>query len=137
MLWNTSTTIGIRIPKVPHEVPVAKAIRQPTINITAGRKFIKLPETDFMATDTNSFAPRISVIPFNVHANVRIRIAGTIDLNPSGIQSMQLLKSSTFLTQYKNIVTTSAKKLPSASPTDASLCEKAVIKSSPEKNPPV
>ena len=29
-------TIGIRIPKVPQEVPVAKAIRQATINIIAG-----------------------------------------------------------------------------------------------------
>ena len=32
-------TIGIRIPKVPQEVPVAKEIPQATRNIIAGKKF--------------------------------------------------------------------------------------------------
>ena len=36
---NTATTIGIRIPKVPQEVPVAKARKHPTTKIIAGRKF--------------------------------------------------------------------------------------------------
>ena len=40
---NTATTIGIKIPKVPQEVPVAKAKRQPTTKIIAGRKFNRLP----------------------------------------------------------------------------------------------
>lgn len=34
---NVFTTIGIRIPNVPHEVPVAKARNTATRNITAGR----------------------------------------------------------------------------------------------------
>ena len=46
---------------------------------------------------TYSAAPRLSVIAFNVHANVRIRIAGTMALNPSGTQDMDSLNLSTFL----------------------------------------
>ena len=34
---NTSVTIGIRIPKVPHDVPVEKAKKAPTRNKTDGR----------------------------------------------------------------------------------------------------
>ena len=34
---NTATTIGIRIPKVPQEVPVANASPHPTRKIMAGR----------------------------------------------------------------------------------------------------
>ena len=33
------STIGIRIPKVPQDVPVAKEIKQATIKIIAGKKF--------------------------------------------------------------------------------------------------
>ena len=40
---NIEITIGIRIPNVPQEVPVANAIRQATINIIAGKKFCKEP----------------------------------------------------------------------------------------------
>ncbi len=39
--WNTATTIGIKIPNVPQEVPVANARKQPTRKIIAGRKFNK------------------------------------------------------------------------------------------------
>ena len=35
---NTPTTIGMRIPKVPQLVPVAKARNTATINTIAGRK---------------------------------------------------------------------------------------------------
>lgn len=38
---NTATTIGIRIPKVPQDVPVANAKKQPTTKMIAGRKFKK------------------------------------------------------------------------------------------------
>ena len=37
--WNASTTIGIRIPKVPQEVPVANARKQPTRKMIAGSRF--------------------------------------------------------------------------------------------------
>ena len=134
---NTATTIGIRIPNVPHEVPVANARKHATKKITAGNNEIKSPATDFIDIATNSFAPRESVIDFKVHAIVKIKIAGTIALNPSTKQSMQFLNGRTLLITYKTIVITSPKKLPIASPTDASLFENAVIKSFPLKNPPV
>ena len=35
--WNTATTIGIKIPNVPHDVPVAKESMQATTKIIAGR----------------------------------------------------------------------------------------------------
>ncbi len=40
-------------------------------------------------------APRLSVIAFKVHAKVRIRIAGTMALKPSGRQPIQSLKLKT------------------------------------------
>ena len=134
---NTLTTIGIRIPKVPHEVPVANAITAPITKIIAGRKFISPPAELLTIADTNTDAPRLSVMAFNVQAKVRIRIAGTIALNPSGIHAIQSLKFITRRIRYKTIVITSPKKLPSTSPTDASLCENAVTKSVPLKKPPV
>ena len=33
------TTMGIKIPNVPHDVPVEKAIKQATKKIIAGKKF--------------------------------------------------------------------------------------------------
>ena len=89
--WNTATTMGIRIPKVPHEVPVAKARQHPTRKTMAGRKFIRLLALDRTRSDTNISAPRLSVMAFSVQAKVRIRIAGTMALKPSGIQLMHSL----------------------------------------------
>ena len=74
---------------------------------------------------------------FKVHAKVRIIIAGTMALKPSGMQSMHSLKPSTLRLTYSAIVITSANALPTARPTDASLLENAVTKFSPAKNPPV
>ena len=135
--WNTATTIGIKIPNVPHEVPVAKAKRHPTTKIIAGKK-ITNPDAALPITPaTYSAAPRLSVILFKVHANVRIKIAGTIALKPSAKQAIQSLNEITLLITYNTIVIITPKKLPKASPTDASLFEKAVTKFSPLKNPPV
>ena len=84
--------IGIKIPKVPHEVPVANARQHAITKIIAGRKSWK-PEAELPTTPfTNSFAPRLSVIPFKVHARERIKIAGTIALKPSGIQTIASVK---------------------------------------------
>ena len=95
---NVFTTIGIRIPNVPHEVPVAKARNTATRNITAGRILNQPPDTPFTSPATNSLAPRLSVIALSVHANVRIRIAGTIALKPSGMHEHDSLNESTLLT---------------------------------------
>ena len=91
VFWNACTTIGIRIPNVPHDVPVANASPHPTTNITAGRNIAKPSALFFIITSTNSAAPKLLVMFFNVHANVKIRIAGTIALNPSGRQSIHSL----------------------------------------------
>ena len=61
-------------------------------------KSINPPAAEFITEATNGAAPRLSVIAFRVHANVRIRIAGTIALNPSGMQAIESEKRRTFLT---------------------------------------
>ena len=95
---NVPTTIGISIPNVPQLVPVANARNIATINIIAGRK-LRNP-TDYPPTSpaTYSLTPRLSVVALSVHANVNMRIAGTIALKPSGIHEKQSLKVSIFLT---------------------------------------
>ena len=89
----------MRIPNVPHDVPVANASNAPIINIIAGNSDSHGPDIFSTNDATYSFAPRLSVIDFNVHANTRIRIAGTIALNPSGIQLQHSVKPSTLLTE--------------------------------------
>ena len=95
---NTFWTMGIRMPKVPQLVPVAKASRQPTRKIMAGRITSIPPATERIASSTNTAAPSESVIAFSVHAKVRISIAGTMDLKPSGIHAMQSRNGSTLRT---------------------------------------
>ena len=89
--------IGIKIEKVPHEVPVAKESTTAMIKIIAGRKILK-PWAEPSTTDeTNCFACKESVVPFKVHARQRIKIAGTIALKPSGKHSIHSLNERTFL----------------------------------------
>ena len=64
----------------------------------AGRRTMNPPAALETTAATYSFAPRLSVIAFKVHAKVRIRIAGTIALNPSGIHAMDSENFSTFRT---------------------------------------
>ena len=45
----------------------------------AGKKLWKLPADPLTTVSTYSLAPRESVMAFRLHANVRIRIAGTIE----------------------------------------------------------
>ena len=94
---NTATTIGIRIPNVPHDVPVENARQTATTNIIAGSSIcIPAAECSIIAA-TNCFAPSTSVIAFNDHANVRISIAGTIALNPAGKHSIHSVNLSDLL----------------------------------------
>ena len=134
---NASTTIGMRIPNVPHEVPLANASTHATKKMIAGKKLIKEAALPLTSASTYGAAPRLSVIAFKDHAIVRIRIAGTIALKPSGRHPIHSLKERTFLAMYKMIVITQPKKLPYARPTDASQPEKASIIPTPSKNPPV
>ena len=94
---NASTTIGMRIPNVPHEVPLANARTHATKKMIAGKKLISADALFLTSASTYGAAPRLSVIAFNDHAIVRMRIAGTIALNPSGRDCIHSLKESTFL----------------------------------------
>ena len=95
--WKMATTIGIKIPKVPQEVPVAKASPMAIRKINTGRKDNAEPALLFTITATNSFAPRLSVMAFKDQAKVKINMAGTICLKPSGRQSIPSLKERAFL----------------------------------------
>ena len=91
---TTLVAIGTRIPNVPQLVPVAKEIAQAIKNRIAG---INAPNfsaetfasTNALASNAPPFAP---IIALSVHANVKIRIAGTIDLKPSEILLIHSLK---------------------------------------------
>ena len=79
-------------------VNVANARKTATRKRIAGKKYASLPAVASTRPSTNTSAPRLFVIALSVHANVRIRIAGTIALKPSGIASIQSLKERTRLT---------------------------------------
>ena len=85
-------TIGIRMPNVPQLVPVENARMTAITKMIAGRKFCRPAAGPLMMSEMKTFAPSESVIVFNVHAQQRIMIAGTIALKPSGNASMQSRK---------------------------------------------
>ena len=90
------TTMGIRIPNVPQEVPVAKEIPQATRNIIAGKKLCKEP-AEARAPCTNVSESKRPVIFLREVAIVRIKIAGTIAIKPLGMQSIASLKETSLL----------------------------------------
>ena len=79
---NTAMQIGMRMPKVPHDVPVAKAKNAATMNMMAGRSIWSSAALPATVDDTYSAAPSESVMLFRVHASVRMSIAGTIASKP-------------------------------------------------------
>ena len=81
----------MRIPNVPHDVPVENARKQATTNMMAGKNAPSVP-APFTMLATNSLAPRSEVIFLSAVANVRMRIAGTIAINPFGTASIDSLK---------------------------------------------
>ena len=64
----------------------------------AGRRFKSPPAAEFIISATYSAAPRLSVIAFSVHANDKIKIAGTIALKPSGTHAIDSLNFKTLRT---------------------------------------
>ena len=66
---NISTTIGTRIAKVPQDVPVENARNIAIANIIAGIKILAVALAPTVPL-TNSPMPRLSPMPFNVHAKV-------------------------------------------------------------------
>ena len=91
-LGKTPTTIGIRIEKVPQEVPVAKAKAAATRKITAGSRDCRAAAFPATMVDTNWSAPKRLVMPDRVQANVRIRMGEIIALNPSTKQFINSVK---------------------------------------------
>ena len=92
---NMLSTIGIRIPNVPHEVPVAKEIPQATRKMIAGRKLLSAP-AEARAFSTNASDSKSPVIFLREVAIVRI----------SGSKSHDILKAITksdsdFLPRYR------------------------------------
>lgn len=80
-----SVTIGIRIAKVPQDVPVEKARPVATRNNTGGSiNNGMLYVFNISCTNTPASNYTDTKDP-KVHANVKIVIAGTIILNPCGM----------------------------------------------------
>ena len=77
-----ATTIGMSIPKVPHDVPVEKESTQATRNIIAGKKKPSAAACPLIKFAIKYLAPMIDVIFLRAVAKVRISIAGTIAINP-------------------------------------------------------
>ena len=93
------TTMGIRIPNVPHAVPVEKDNAAAIRKMTAGRNTAKCPAAAPTFVEIKTSALSNAVIFFNAVARVRIRIAGTMAMKPLGIQSIAALNVITFLLQ--------------------------------------
>ena len=79
-----AATMGIKIPKVPQDVPVANASTQATTKIIAGRKLARPAAAESIRLPTNTSAPNMPVIFFKEVARVRIKMAGTIAMKPFG-----------------------------------------------------
>ena len=88
---NTATAIGIRMPNVPHEVPVANARPSEIRKKIAG---MNMPTMDCPSTTEETKPPILRYssehTPDSVHASVRIRIAGTMALKPFGKRLTEL-----------------------------------------------
>ena len=80
------------MPKVPQEVPEAKARITATTKITAGSMLYRPVAAPSMTLCTKSAAPSIPVMLFRETARVRMVMAGTMEMKPLGTHSMAALK---------------------------------------------
>ena len=90
-----AVTIGIRMPKVPQEVPEAKASTQATAKITAGSMAYRAAAAPSIRSWTYTLAPREVMVAFRETARVRIRMGEIMALKPLGTQAMASLKVTT------------------------------------------
>ena len=88
---NIAVTIGIKMPNVPQEVPVAKASPLPTRNNIAGKSEVAVILPESMLLTKVPASNFVLQKPPNVQARTRIRMAETIILNPCGIHSANSL----------------------------------------------
>ena len=90
-LLQTATAIGMRMPKVPHEVPVENAIRAASRNSAAGRiqsGRTPAPAPPLTASERKSSMPsRRLQIAESVQARARMISAETIIRMPAGMQA--------------------------------------------------
>ena len=126
---NTAIQIGIKMPKVPQDVPVAKAKKAATIKMMAGKSCCSSAALLATTLDTYSAAPSESVILFNVQARVRIRMAGTIASKPLMRLLIASLKGNVLRLTNIMIVRIKAANEPITSPMEALLSAKASTKS--------
>ena len=125
---NTAMQIGMSMPNVPQEVPVAKASNAATMKIIAGSSICR-PEAVLATTpDTYSAAPSESVMLFSVHARVRISMAGTMASKPFIRQLMALSNFSVRRATNIAIVRINAASEPITKPTEALLAANASTK---------
>ena len=89
---KTSSTMGMSMPKVPQLVPVEKAMKQPMRNTMAGSRALKLSAEARSVVSTKAVAPSESVMALRLQAKVRMSMAGTMALKPSGMHSIICLK---------------------------------------------
>lgn len=126
---NTAMQIGIRMPNVPQDVPVAKARKAATTKMMAGKNICSPAALLATTLDTYSAAPSESVMLFSVQASVSIKMAGTIASKPL----MRLLMASSNgrvrFTVNITIVSIRAASEPSTRPMDALLAANASTKS--------
>ena len=76
------STMGMRMPKVPQLVPVAKAKPPPTRKMMAGSMLYRPAAAPSMQPETNSAAPSALVMLLSVSAKVRMMMAGTMASKP-------------------------------------------------------
>ena len=126
---NTAIQMGINMPNVPHDVPVANAKNAATTKIIAGSNICNPAALLATAPDTYSAAPSESVILFKVQASVNISTAGTIDSNPFTMLLMASSKLSVRRLTSIVMVRISVDIDPNTRPTEALLCANAFTKS--------
>ena len=128
-MGNTAMQMGMRMPKVPHDVPVAKARNIATTKMMAGSRSCSVPALSLTSPATYSAAPSESVMDFSDHARQSISIAGTIASNPLMRHDMASLKASTRRLTYQMMLSMSDVMEPITRPTEASEEAKALTKS--------
>ena len=121
---------------VPHDVPVANAMKHAMIMKIAGNMFLRLPASS-NALLTNDEASRLLVMAQSVHAKIRMRIADTMLRNPWGSVSKSTGNAAALRTMKYAMIMSRATIDPIASPVDALALANASRIPAPLKNPPV
>ena len=88
---QTGTMIGIRMPKVPQAVPIAKERNAAIAKTSAGSRKPGKPPFSTRPLTNSPVMSRSRQTPLIVQARMRMMSAGTIDLTPSPMPAMKSL----------------------------------------------